>query len=76
MLNILFLNQDYYIKKFNHFNEKYVFFSDENLDITIPTGEKISYAIGHTFGFAMVVFIILIIVNFLINTIMEGWPSG
>ena len=69
VLNILFLNQDYYIKKFNHFNEKYVFFSDENLDITIPTGEKISYAIGHTFGFAMVVFIILIIVNFLIGII-------
>ena len=69
VLNILFLNQSYYEKKFKHFNEKYKFLFEEDQDIEIQNGEKISYAIGHTFGYAIVVFIILVIVNFLIGYI-------
>ena len=69
VLNILFLNQSYYEKKFNHFNEKYLFFEKETIDIEISSGEKISYAIGHTFGYAIAVFVFLIIINFLIGFI-------
>ena len=67
VLNILFLNQSYYEKKFEHFDEKYKIIHGEDKDLKVPTGERISYAIGHTFGYAMVVFILLIIANFLIG---------
>ena len=67
VLNILFLNQTYYTTKFNHFNEKYKFIHAENADFEVPTGERVNYAIGHTFGYAMIVFILLIIVNFIIG---------
>ena len=67
VFNILFLNQTYYEKKFNYFNEKYIFIHSENLDVNVPTGERISYALSHTFGFAIISLILLIIVNFIIG---------
>ena len=67
VLNILFLNQSYFEKKFNYFNEKYTIIHGEDPELKIPSGERISYAIGHTFGYAMIVWILLIIVNFLIG---------
>ena len=66
-MNILFLNQSYFEKKFNYFNEKYTIIHGEDPELKIPAGERISYAIGHTFGYAMIVWILLIIVNFLIG---------
>lgn len=67
VFNILFLNQIYYEKKFNYFNEKYIFIHSENLDVKVSTGERISYAISNTFGYAMISFILLIIVNFVVG---------
>ena len=67
VFNILFLNQIYYEKKFNYFNEKYIFIHSENLDLKVSTGERISYAISNTFGYAMISFILLIIVNFVVG---------
>ena len=69
VFNILFLNQTYYENKFNHFNEKYKFIHSENLDMKVPTGERISYAFSNTFVGAMISFILLIIVNFLVGFI-------
>ena len=67
VFNILFLNQTYYEKKFNHFNEKYIFIHSENLEIKVPTGERITYAISNTFAYAMISFILLIVVNFIVG---------
>jgi len=69
IFNILFLNQDYYEKKFNHFNEKYTLIHAESLDIKVSTGEKIAYAFSNTFTTSMISFILLIIINFIIGFI-------
>jgi hypothetical protein len=69
IFNILFLNQNYYEKKFNHFNEKYTLIHAENLDIKIPTGKEIEYAFSNTFATSMISFILLIITNFIIGFI-------
>ena len=67
VFNILFLNQTYYEKKFNHFNEKYNIIHSEILDLKISTGERIGYAISNTFAYAIICFILLIIVNFIVG---------
>ena len=67
VFNILFLNQTYYEKKFNHFNEKYIFIHSESLDIKVTTEERISYALSNTFVYAMISFILLTIVNFVVG---------
>ena len=65
VFNILFLNQSYFEKKFNHFNEKYIFIHAENSDLKVSSGERISYALTNTFIYALISFILLIIVNFI-----------
>ena len=69
VFNILFLSQTYYENKFNHFNEKYSLVHAESLDLNVPTGERIGYAFSNTFVSAMISFILLIIVNFLVGFI-------
>ena len=69
VFNILFLSQTYYENKFNHFNEKYSLVHAESLDLSVPTGERIGYAFSNTFVSAMISFILLIIVNFLVGFI-------
>jgi len=69
VFNILFLSQTYYENKFNHFNEKYSLVHAESLDLSVPTGERIGYAFSNTFASAMISFILLIIVNFLVGFI-------
>ena len=69
VFNILFLNQTYYENKFNYFNKNYELVQAERQDLDVPTGESISYAISNTFGGAMISFILLIIVNFLVGFI-------
>ena len=67
IFNLLFLNQNYYIKKFNHFNEKYKLIHSENLDLKISTEERIRFALNNTFIYAIFTFILLIIVNFILQ---------
>ena len=69
VFNILFLNQGYYEKKFIHFNEKYKLIHAESPDLVVKSGEKIGYAISHTFANAIVSLILLIIVNFIVGII-------
>ena len=69
IFNILFLNQDYYEKKFNHFNEKYIIINSDNPNLKISSGAKIGYAISNTFAYAMISFILLIFVNFIVGYI-------
>ena len=67
VFNILFLNQSYYEKKFNHFNDKYTFIHSENSELAVSTGERISFALSNTFAYALVSFILLLIVNLIIG---------
>lgn len=67
VFNILFLNQTYYEKKFNKFNDEYKFIHAEDPNLKISSREIISYAISNTFVYAMVSFILLIIANFLVG---------
>jgi hypothetical protein len=69
VLNILWLNHSYYEQKFDYFNKKYIIIKSETEKITIPTGEKINYAISNTFGKAMISFILEIVIEFLIGFI-------
>ena len=48
MFNILFVDQTYYEKKFNDFNDKYKFIHDKDLDLTVSTGQKISFELENT----------------------------
>ena len=67
MFNILFLNQSYYEKKFNHFNNKYAFIHSEESDLAISAGERINFALANTFVYALISFILLLIVNLIIG---------
>ena len=67
MFNILFLNQTYYQKKFDHFNNKYIFIHAEEPNLKVPTGERISFALSNTFVYALVSFLLLLIVNLIIG---------
>ena len=67
VFNILFLNQTYYEKKFAHFNDKYKLIHSEDPDLKVPTGERISYAFSNAFVYALVSFLLLLIVNLIIG---------
>ena len=67
VFNILWLNQTYYEKKFEHFQEEYKLVYSENENIKIPLGEKISYAIGKVFGKAIISLILLLLVQLIIG---------
>ena len=79
LLNILFLNQNYFLEKFNYFNENYKLISvntdeykikaDEISDESIPIGKFFSYAFSHTIINAIIVFAILLVVQFIIGVI-------
>ena len=68
VINVLWLNQTYYEKKFEYFNKEYNILYSEN-DISIPTGKKIGYAIGKTFAKALLSFVILLVVQLLLGII-------
>ena len=69
VFNILFLNHTYYENKFEYFNEKYTFIHSEVEEQKIPISQKINYAISNTFVKALLSFLLLIIVQFLIGII-------
>ena len=79
MLNVLFLNQNYFSDKFTYFNKEYKLivtqkeeFSiepEEISDIEIPRIELLNYAFSHTYIYAVIVFAILLVVQFLIGII-------
>lgn len=76
LLSILFLNQKYYSNKFKYFNEKYKLIAGTTDGVTItpeevvggvPSGELWSYSFSHTFVNGIIVFAILIVVQFIIG---------
>ena len=67
VFNILFLNQTFYEKKFSHFNDKYKLIHAEDPDLKVSTGERISFALSNAFVYALVSFLLLLIVNLIIG---------
>ena len=67
VFNILFLNQTYYEKKFSHFNDKYKLIHAEDPDLKVSTGERISFALSNAFVYALVSFLLLLIVNLILG---------
>ena len=59
LFNIFFLNQTYYAKKFNYFNEKYKLIHSENSDLYIPNKERILYVLRNTFANSIIKIIII-----------------
>jgi hypothetical protein len=79
LLNILFLTQNYFSKKFKYFNQEYKLIvtkhyeyeikPDEISDGNIPASESWKYAFSHTIINSIVVFIILLLIQFIIGLI-------
>ena len=64
VFNILFLNQNYYDKKFSQFD---VVVKTNQTNLEISSKKIISFAISNTFVYAIISFILLVIVNFLVG---------
>ena len=66
-LNSLFLTQKYFTKKYNFFNEKYSLeLTEENYN-KINNKEQFIFALEHCIIYSVICFIILMLVQFLIN---------
>jgi hypothetical protein len=76
LFSILFLDQKYYSKKFKYFNEKYKLVAGTTDGVTItpeevaggvPSGELWKYSFTHTFVNGLIVFVLLLVAQFLIG---------
>ena len=65
-INSLFLTQNYYKKKFTHFNNKYNLQDNEDI-INISSNEKSGYAIKNTIAFSFCTFFICLVVQLILN---------
>ena len=74
IVNIVWLDQKYFEKKFNHFDSKYTLNnSSQKNAINVPLGEKISYAFSHTIVYAIIGFLILTLADFLVGYLLFGF---
>jgi len=79
LVNILFLTQNYFLKKYKYFNQNYKILANKNDEFvvtpeeineeSIPTGKLISYAICNGFLYAIIDFVILLVAQFLLGII-------
>jgi hypothetical protein len=79
LVNILFLTQNYFLKKYKYFNQNYKILANKNDEFivtpeeineeSIPTGKLISYSISNGFLYAVIDFAILLIAQFLLGII-------
>ena len=77
LLNMLFLNQNYYSKKCKYFNQKYkllvsyIYEYEVKLDQVsnekIPSGELWKYACDHTIVYSIIVFVILLVAQLIME---------
>ena len=80
ILNSLFLNQNYYSKKFKYFNEKYKLLAgmtdgltispyEIDMNLKIKSIQKAFYSISHTMTNAIIVFIILLVMQLILGVL-------
>ena len=67
IISILWLDQKYFEKKWEHFNDKYSIIYSTEKKIEIPLGERTSYALSKNFAFVIVNLIILTFADFIIG---------
>ena len=63
-VNAMFLSQDYYNEKFEHFNQKYNLIP-AYVELKISGREKFNYGFGHTAAYAFYTFLIYLVVQLL-----------
>ena len=67
IISILWLDQKYFEKKWEHFNDKYSIVYSTEKKIEIPLGERTSYALGKNFWYVIVNLILLTAADFIIG---------
>jgi hypothetical protein len=65
--NTILLSQNYFLQKYNYFNDKYDLEKSAEKNLIISVGERITYAFGHCFLNAIISFIICLIIQFIIG---------
>ena len=65
--NIILLEDDYFIKKYNYFNAKYDLENSVDKNYSISNGSKINYAFKHGFKTAFISFILCLIIQLIIG---------
>ena len=75
VITILWLDQKYFEKKWDHFNDKYSLSSTFQNDFEISVGERIGYALGNNIGNAIINLIFLIVADFLTGIIFFNLKS-
>ena len=69
ILNILWLDQKYFEKKWEHFKNKYSLLASEVNNITISRSERILYALSHNIKYIIIDLIIVIFADFIIGVV-------
>ena len=75
IITILWLDQKYFEKKWEHFNDKYSLSTTFERDFEISLGERIGYALGTNFGYVIVNLIFLIVADFITGVIFFNLRS-
>ena len=75
IITILWLDQKYFEKKWEHFNDKYSLSTTFERDFEISLGERIGYALGTNFGYVIVNLIFLIVADFITGIIFFNLRS-
>ena len=75
LVNIVWLDQKYFEKKFNHFNDKYGIINSSKTELKISYGERFSYAFSHTKIYGLISFVILTLADFIIGCLFFGFRN-
>ena len=75
LVNIIWLDQKYFEKKFNHFNDKYGIINSSKTELKISYGERFSYAFSHTIIYGLISFVILTLADFIIGCLFFGFRN-
>ena len=75
IVNIVWLDQKYFEKKFNHFNDKYGIINSSKTELKISYGERFSYAFSHTKIYGLISFVILTLADFIIGCLFFGFRN-
>ena len=71
-LNTLFIGENYFIDKYNFFNDKYDLEKKAEVNFIIPNNEKINYTFKHCFKNAFISFFICFIIEIIIGLLFFG----
>ena len=70
--NTIFLEENYFIEKYNFFNDKYNLEKSSETNIIISNSEKINYSLNHCFKNSLISFALCLIVQLIIGILFFG----